>query len=718
MTEGTVDIALVRMPYCDLEQPSLALGLLKAGCEELGLSNRVVAAHLQFAEEIGPAIHELVFASYSTTLVGEWTFSHALFPGFEPEDENYLRKVIDIFVLDSSPEWLYLHERFPYLDYMALLREIRRRTPEFVERTVERVLQLQPRIVGCSSMFQQHCASLALLRGIKQRRPDIITMLGGANCEGEMGRATFEQFPFVDFVVSGEADAFFAPMCQTLLRSGLDAVVPQLPPGVWGPHHRRDPSALRESAAGEVDGAPIVRLDDMNLSPIPNYDDFFAALQETRVYGDYVRPALPFQTARGCWWGEKSHCSFCGISRTAMKFRAKTPDNVIEQMVALRDRYQVAVFQGTEYIFDYRFFESLLPRLKELGCLYRFDVKANLKPEQLQALVDSGTLEVQPGIESLHDGILALLKKGTTLLQNLLLLKRGRQIGLSIYWNLLHTVPGDRDEWYGEIADLLPLIHHLMPPSGFGQIHYDRFSPYWREPERHGLTLRPAFGYEYAYPFPPEVIEDLAYFFETPQQRVAFLRYSPKTNPQIFRLTEAVARWKRVFIADPRPRLMTTDLGDSILFEDTREIASEQRFEIGGLERRVYAAAENGIMLDALVRKLEAECANGNTEADVRAAVRRLQDRGVLLEASGRLVGLGIPGPERPMAIERVDRPLIELSPIHARLQADFRLDQERPSIALSCLSLPQDEPVSKWMARLERSSQRAARTTERVAHP
>lgn len=705
MTAGPVDIALVRMPYSEIGQPSLALGLLKAGCVELGLSNRVLSANLWFAEEVGPAVHDLLFQAYSTTLLGEWTFAGALFPEFQPDDEAYLRKAKQIFELDSSTEWRYLKTRYPNLDSVALFREIRRRAPDFIDRTADRILRLDPKIVGCSSTFQQHCASLALLRAIKQRRPDTITMIGGANCEAEMGRATFEQFPFLDYVVSGEADGFFAPMCQELLESGSHLLSSTLPPGVWGPDHRRDREGTRRSSEGEVDGAPIARLDSMNQSPIPDFDDFFAALEATACLGAYLKPALPFQTARGCWWGEKMHCTFCGISRTAMKFRAKSADNVMEQMLALRDRYGIRTFQGTEYIFDYRFFDTLLPRLKELDSVFRFEVKANLKAEQLQAFIESGTIEVQPGVESLQDDILGLLKKGTTAFQNLMLLKRGRQIGLSIYWNLLHTIPGDRDEWYAEMAELLPLVHHLQPPAGFAQIHYDRFSPYWRDPAAHGLSLVPAFGYEHVYPYPPDVLAELAYFFETPEQRRGFLRYDPTSHPGLFRLTREVDRWRMAFHSPSRPRLVVSEEGDELSIEDTREAAGERRFTLRGLEREIYQAAEEGVMLPNLKKKLEATGSSSAGDQEVGAAIQSLLERKVVVRASGRLVALGIAAPDRPLAAETLGRPAAELNPTQGKLEADVALDNQRPSILLSCLHLPQNESLAGWLGGLERSA-------------
>jgi len=706
MSEQPVDIALVRMPYSEIGQPSLALGLLKAGCDKIGLRTRNVAANLWYAEDVGPAIHDLIFEAYSTTLVGEWTFSGALFPDYHPDDEAYLRKVVAILCVCSNDDWRYLHDRFPYLDYVTLLRELRRRAPQFVEKVADRVLALEPRIVGCTSTFQQHCASLSLLREIKRRRPDIITMIGGANCEGDMGRVTFEQFPFLDFVVSGEADAFFAPMCRRILESGVDSVVPLLPAGVWGPHHRRDPASVGAACRSQVDGAPIARLDDMNESPIPNYDDYFAALAEAEWLGKHLRPALPFQTARGCWWGEKTHCTFCGISRTAMKFRAKSGDNVMDQMVTLRDRYGINSFQGTEYIFDYRFFDSLLPRLKELGSYFRFEVKANLKVEQLQSFIDSGTIEVQPGVESLNDECLGLLKKGTTAFKNVLLLRRARQIGLLVYWNLLHTIPGDRDEWYWEMGEIVPLLTHLQPPAGFAQIHYDRFSPYWRNPEQHGLTLKPAFGYEMVYPFPPEVLKDTAYFFETPRQKAGFLKYELERHPGLYHLIAEVQKWKTGFHARrSRHTLVCTDHGDRITFEDTRAVAVEPRFQIEGLEAEVYRATEDGITPLNLARRFLEDGTRRWAEGEIEDAVRRLVARKIVVSLSGRLVGLALADPVPPYLADSIGKERAELNPIWGKMNAAVLLDAKRPSIALSCLRRPQDEGLSGWLASVGRRS-------------
>ncbi len=747
MNKAPVDVALVRMPYSELGQPSLAVGLLKAVCDRHGLTSRAIPANLWFSEEVGPALHDLIFEAYSTSLIGEWTFSGALFPNFHADDDAYLKKVVATTRMNRRPTWRHIVGRYPYVDLIAVLREIRRGAPAFIDRVADHLLELEPKIVGCSSTFQQHCASLALLRVVKQRRPEIITMIGGANCEGDMGRATFEQFPWLDFAVSGEADGFFGRMCTRLIESGVNGIPPQdLPDGVWGPHHRRDRGAIHDNRRDQIaaprvaridlvqrseqpdgapfsrlrvvtpdeigDGAPIARLDDMNESPVPNYDDYFAYLAETEVLGEWVRAALPFQTARGCWWGEKHHCTFCGISRTAMKFRPKSSDNVMEQMFALRDRYGISNFQGTEYIFDYRYFDTLLPRLKGIGGYFRFEVKANLKPQQLQAFLDAGTLEVQPGVESLSDSLLALIDKGVTACQNILLLKRARKIGLLVYWNMLHTIPGDRDEWYGEMAGLLPLVSHLQPPYGCAQVHYDRFSPYWRDPARYGVELQPAFGYEHVYPFAPDVLKEMAYFFETPHQRNAFYRINPAEQDGLWRLIRATFDWKDTWLSktQPPPTLMAMDMGDKIVFTDTRPVATCPSFEIAGLEERIYRAAEDGVMPVALVKKLRDEDPQGVTEEEIQAAVSSLIAKKVLVHLSGKLLALGVTGPIPLFFVQTINVPRAELDPSWARMMADEALDEKRPNIALSCLYEPDEEPLSTWLAPARRFALTGAR--------
>jgi hypothetical protein len=124
-------------------------------------------------------------------LLGEWTFSEAAFSNFNPNHEEYFSLVS----LGKSQQ--------------KILWKIRESATKFIDKLAQQVVNMQPKIVSCSSTFQQHCASLALLRRIRDLNPRITTVMGGANCESEMGLATHREFPWIDYVISGEGDNVF-----------------------------------------------------------------------------------------------------------------------------------------------------------------------------------------------------------------------------------------------------------------------------------------------------------------------------------------------------------------------------------------------------------------------------------------------------------------------------------------------------------------------------
>ena len=49
------------------------------------------------------------------------------------------------------------------------------------------------------------------------------------------------------------------------------------------------------------------------------------------------------ETSRGCWWGDKHHCSFCGID-FPLRYRSKSPDRALNELLRLRARYDARLF--------------------------------------------------------------------------------------------------------------------------------------------------------------------------------------------------------------------------------------------------------------------------------------------------------------------------------------------------------------------------------------
>ena len=93
-----------------------------------------------------------------------------------------------------------------------LLVEVKiKMVPEFLEWALEAGDWGRYDVIGFSSTFNQNLASLKLAKLIKEKYPSVKIMFGGANFESEMGLEYFRVFPWIDFVVPGEAEGIFVP---------------------------------------------------------------------------------------------------------------------------------------------------------------------------------------------------------------------------------------------------------------------------------------------------------------------------------------------------------------------------------------------------------------------------------------------------------------------------------------------------------------------------
>jgi hypothetical protein len=133
----------------------------------------------------------------------------------------------------------------------------------------------------------------------------------------------------------------------------------------------------------------------------------------------------------------------------------------------------------------------------------------------VRQLHDAGVIYIQPGIESLSDHVLKLMRKGVSAFRNIELLKWCREYGVKPYWNFLYGFPGETAEDYEKQVALIGALRHLDPPTGYGPIRLDRFSPYHADPASFGMVnVRPMAPFTYLYPFSRAQLMKIAYYFE------------------------------------------------------------------------------------------------------------------------------------------------------------------------------------------------------------
>jgi ribosomal peptide maturation radical SAM protein 1 len=519
---------IVSMPFMDAERPSIQLGLLKAVAESHGFPVRTLHANLDFAARIGVDYYRTL-AEQRGRLVGDWLFSVEAFGAAAPDpDADLLEEFADEFgyLAEASEE---ARDR--------LLRVRDHDVPRFLDALLAAFPWHEARVVGFSCTFQQNAASFALARRLKQRYPDIVTVFGGASFDGEMGLELVRAVECVDLAVIGEGDLAF-PRLLCALAAGTD---PAEVPGVA----RR----VGDRVVAVPPSPPLGCLDDL---PAPDYGEYFERAEGLGLLTAVQRGSvwIPFEAARGCWWGAKHHCVFCGLNGTTMRFRSKSPQRVLDELARQARRYRSFRFEAVDNILDPGYLRELFPAIVASGADYQifYEVKANLSRAQLKLLARGGVTSLQPGLESLSSNVLRLIEKGTRAAQNVNLLRWARYYGIDVGWNILWGFPGETAEDYAAQAAFVPHLAHLRPPASADRVWLERFSPMYTRPERFRTRYRkPERSYRYVYPA-DVALDRVAYFFE-----YEFDEALPDSAYEGLR--RAVAEWSDAWRREPAPVL-------------------------------------------------------------------------------------------------------------------------------------------------------------------
>ncbi|MDE3138161.1 MAG: hypothetical protein KGL59_16375, partial [Acidobacteriota bacterium] len=300
---GDADALLIVPPFAGLRHPSLAVHLLQACCRQAGFRVDVLYANFLLAALLGESTYTRICQAPMGSFAAERFFARAAFGGrplgrrarrmLDPPWEIPSEEVFDLEPDSAADDSLTVTE---------LLR-LEGQAGEFAQAVARAIARRSYAVVGCTTIFEQTAASVAILNRVKRLNPGITTVLGGANCEGEMSRGLAALDTRVDYFFSGESEATF----PAFLRSARDGSLPEGP---------------------IVEGRMCRDLDSL---PTPVYSEFFE--QRRRFLPARSTPEaeteILYETSRGCWWGEKHQCTFCGLNGEGMAFRKKSPERVV-----------------------------------------------------------------------------------------------------------------------------------------------------------------------------------------------------------------------------------------------------------------------------------------------------------------------------------------------------------------------------------------------------
>ena len=628
-----IKIKLINMPFADIAIPSIALTQLKSVTETV-LKDKVEIDIHYLNHDFGDylEVDNYRFMSLggqsNNSGFGDWFFRQQAFPEEPDNTEDYLTRYGSLLGFD------FLKEKGEYI------QQKRQGLDVYMDGLIDQYELADADIVGFTSMFMQNIASLAMVRKIKQRNKDIIAIMGGANCETPMGEEIVKNFDIVDYVFSGTALISFPKFVNSIMsgnRSQAESIN-----GVFSKanslHKEKVKAKVLVKEDGEVETVgPIGDEFSINECVPLNYDSFLASFD--RYFKDStVKPYLLFETSRGCWWGAKAHCTFCGLNGGGMSYRAMKDEAAIAMINDLFDRYsdRVKHFSCVDNIIPREYIKGVFPYTKRKeGVTIFYEVRADLRPEEMEILSDAGVVEMQPGIESLATSTLKLMKKGTTAFNNIRFLQNTVVYSIVPHWNLLVGFPGEDEGVYEKYCHDMPLLQHLPPPSGVFPVRFDRYSPYFTEADKYELDLVPLDYYSYTYSISSESMKEMAYYFSDQNYDAEYIRI---TGKWLSKLQKGLQAWKERWADSDNtsfPKLyMSKENGVDVVIDErtdetkTVKLSEEEKDVLINLDSKKNFAGLERQMRDLI------------SPESLKSAVDYLLSNGLLFEENGTLMSI------------------------------------------------------------------------------
>lgn len=327
----------------------------------------------------------------------------------------------------------------------------------------------------------------------------------------------------------------------------------------------------------------------------------------------------------------KNHCTFCGLNRSGMEFRAKDAENVIDQLETLSRRYGIFHFNAIDNILAPEYADKLFGRLAEANTDIRihYEIRPSISRAQLREMRKGGLFSVQPGVESLSTNILKIMRKHTTGLRNLELIKWCTYYGIHNFYNILVRFPGETVEDYQLQCEVISKITHLQPPYAIVKARADRGSPMFFDPESQAISrLRPAACYEYIFPKGRFNLERVSYYFDHDMQNTV----ADEDYDDIFSL---VGYWQRTWKQPHLPYLRYRKSWATIVIDDGRKRPA-RAFTFNDGAAALYEYCADARSRDDIATRF-------NNEGWIEDSLNEFLDKDLMVFLDGRYLALALP---------------------------------------------------------------------------
>jgi radical SAM superfamily enzyme YgiQ (UPF0313 family) len=288
----------------------------------------------------------------------------------------------------------------------------------------------QADLIGISAVTPLVASAIKLVNLIKERFPKKIVVLGGPH-PTLLPKETLESCKNIDYIVKGEGEERLVWLLEYLA----------------GKRKKENLDGLAFSESGEIVDLPqrshLENLDSMlfparDLVSIKKYSKFI----ESRK-----KPATTIITSRGCPFD----CTYCSKPIFGRLCRERSPENILEEMELLKERYGIKEFIFYDDTFTLnRDRVAKLCRLlidKKINVYWKCETRVNLVDEELLKLMKAaGCYLIGYGIESGSQRVLDVLKKGITRAEVIKAADITKKAGIEVLGYFMLGIPGEKEK--------------------------------------------------------------------------------------------------------------------------------------------------------------------------------------------------------------------------------------------------------------------------------
>ena len=316
-----------------------------------------------------------------------------------------------------TPQVVNLNELF--IDFLKCNRD--EKPVDLLTFIVKHIESLPFDILSFSTICSSYPLTLRIAKKFKKFNPGVKIILGGPQAS-VVDIPTMKAFPFIDFIVRGEAEDTFPLLLEALSGSGSSLKLEKVP----GITFRKGTEIIRNPNV-----PPILDLDSL---PLPAYH-LDPGIKKYKV--------ISLEVGRGCPF----NCTFCSTSEFFnRKFRLKSPQKIIEQMKIIRDEYGISNINFNHDNFTanrkkaVEFCEILMNCGEEFfwSCSARTD---QVDDELIALMAKAGCKGIFFGVETGSDRLQQVINKKLNLSDAIMRIQCANQHGLKTATALITAFP-------------------------------------------------------------------------------------------------------------------------------------------------------------------------------------------------------------------------------------------------------------------------------------